>query len=684
MWVGSPEFWSCDSAVTSSLVFDFLPLGLAENSAFYDAMCGYEPCIGSMMLCCDELVNSDPSKMKKIFHVASEACTMYSSFHYKWTYYRDQYENATKNVINPSDITNYSLPVYGPTYPNMTDAILINKGYQYFYKNLDDATFYSIGIWVYFGLVILIAAFFKFLKRTGASQMLCNPLINIIRSYITLPAMIPDGHCSEQFGWKYFSFLLPNRIESLVGFGLTIVEIVFYCIPYHQKESAYLFTTSDQAWKRYVADRAGILSFGKVPLLILFAGRNNMLCFLTGIKYSSFIQYHKMVSRWMLIDALIHAVSYTIIEKGAYVAALKESYFACGVAASVIGGCMWLFSFHVFREYSYEIFLYFHIIMAIAFIIMCWYHCNTLGWGEWLITACCLWGVDRLIRVLRMTRFGYQTARFEIINETSYRVTVPRPKSFNSAPGQYGFVYFSDPFLFFQNHPFTLINNGDSITFYIKAKKGVTARIMKQLSKTREGTMLKKICIEGPYGDSSPVGRFDNTLLIAGGAGIPGVADYAMKLGAREELKMRIKFVWILQTLKGTETYIRDLVSKLRNTKVEVDLYLTQETSQSSNDVQRLLSQCVYCVSCDEELTSSSSENNKKRETSNIDFISINYGRPEMKDLLKEELESFGAGSLAIVSCGPGKMGDALRSAVSKEVLKSKSRIDFFDELQVW
>lgn len=45
---GSPEFWSCDSAVTSYLVFDFATNSTLEYAAYYDVMCGYDPCVGSI------------------------------------------------------------------------------------------------------------------------------------------------------------------------------------------------------------------------------------------------------------------------------------------------------------------------------------------------------------------------------------------------------------------------------------------------------------------------------------------------------------------------------------------------------------------------------------------------------------------------------------------------------------
>lgn len=62
---------------------------------------------------------------------------------------------------------------------------------------------------------------------------------------------------------------------------------------------------------RYVADRSGVLAFAHFPLIVLFAGRNNFLEYISGVKYTSFIMFHKWLGRMMFLDAMIHGSAYT-------------------------------------------------------------------------------------------------------------------------------------------------------------------------------------------------------------------------------------------------------------------------------------------------------------------------------------------------------------------------------------
>lgn len=50
-----------------------------------------------------------------------------------------------------------------------------------------------------------------------------------------------------------------------------------------------------------------------------------------------------------------------------------------------------------------------------------------------------------------------------------------------------------------------------------------------------------------------------------------------------------------------------------------------------------------------------------------------------MKELTDEK-----GPSVAVMSCGPPKMVDAIRNLVAKHLQESKGRVDLYEELQVW
>lgn len=85
-------------------------------------------------------------------------------------------------------------------------------------------------------------------------------------------------------------------------------------------------------------------------------------------------------------------------------------------------------------------------------------------------------------------------------------------------------------------------------------------------------------------------------------------------------------------------------------------------------------------MTCTKNFESFDSESDQKRDDY-VDFIHIKYGRPDIKNLLKENI---GENSCAIVSCGPDRLEDNIRAEFSIMIKSSKERLDLFDELQVW
>lgn len=59
---------------------------------------------------------------------------------------------------------------------------------------------------------------------------------------------------------------------------------------------------------RYLVDRAAILAVAQLPILILFAGRNNPVSFLTGMSFATSMVYHRWIARLVTLQILIHAM----------------------------------------------------------------------------------------------------------------------------------------------------------------------------------------------------------------------------------------------------------------------------------------------------------------------------------------------------------------------------------------
>lgn len=64
---------------------------------------------------------------------------------------------------------------------------------------------------------------------------------------------------------------------------------------------------------RYVADRTGILSFANLPLLWVFAGRNNVFIWATGWNFATFNLFHRHVAWIATLQAVAHTIAYLIL-----------------------------------------------------------------------------------------------------------------------------------------------------------------------------------------------------------------------------------------------------------------------------------------------------------------------------------------------------------------------------------
>lgn len=422
-------------------------------------------------------------------------------------------------------------------------------------------------------------------------------------------------------------------------------------------------------WQRFLGDRTGVMAFGKIPLLILFSGRNNFLLSITGWSQATFLHFHKVTALWMSLDTLIHSVAYSCYFHKTYATTIKKPYFFYGVAATVICFVMIGASVYPLRRAYYEYFLFFHVIFAIVFLAMCWYHCRTLGWMEWMIAACCVWFLERLIRFIRCTAFGYRKASISIAGDELMKIEVTKPAWWFHNPGTHCYIYFAN-WLFWENHPFTCVVENDKLCAYIKVKRGITYRVWNKLNKNG-GKMNWKICLEGPYGGNlAPcIKKYDDTLFLAGGSGVPGILEHAASVSAG-------KLIWITPTLSLVHAY-HTLIKKVN---IDIEVYVTRE--QNTNKT------CTIQDLCND--FESSSEDEKKsmeNEVAKVDGagqIKINYFRPDLREIIDSNVENSCANNVAIAACGPPRLMDEIRHVVSQRVTSWKKSIDFFDEFQTW
>ncbi|CAI4809207.1 BBM_1a_G0052070.mRNA.1.CDS.1 [Saccharomyces cerevisiae] len=567
--------------------------------------CTYEPALQSMLYCIYESLNEKGYSNKtfeKTFAAIKEDCA----------YYTDNLQNMTNadfyNMLNNGTtyIIQYSEGSANLTYPIEMDAqVRENYYYSYhgFYANYDIGHTYGGIICAYFVGVMILASILHYLSYTPFKTALFKQ--RLVRYFFW------------HTGIKYdpYNLIFDSRREQVA---------------------------------RYVADRSGVLAFAHFPLIALFAGRNNFLEFISGVKYTSFIMFHKWLGRMMFLDAVIHGAAYTsysVFYKD-WAASKEETYWQFGVAALCI---------------------------------------VELSGIEWIYAAIAIWTIDRLIRIVRLSYFGFPKASLQLVGDDIIRVTVKRPvRLWKAKPGQYVFVSFPHPLYFWQSHPFTvsdsIIKDGE-LTIILKEKKGVT-KLVKKYVCCNGGKASMRLAIEGPYGSSSPVNNYDNVLLLTGGTGLPGPIAHAIKLGKTSAAtgKQFIKLVIAVRGFNVLEAYKPELMC-LEELNVQLHIYNTMEVpALTPNDSLEISQQDEKADGKGVVVATTLEQSPNPVE---FDGTVFHHGRPNVEKLLHEVGDLNG--SLAVVCCGPPVFVDEVRDQTANLVLEKPAKaIEYFEEYQSW
>lgn len=629
------------------------------------------------------------------------------------------YENYTAKGYYNVSITspnhhNYSnnSNVFEPNLPkekmvNYTNSLKL--AIDQYLVNWDNTFYYGAGILGYWALVILIAAISNWTRALfpGLMTDLTGPLSNWWRQNISLPATFGSKKSQSSTLYRFLDFYIPSRFESIVITGFVIVCIITLSINTYFAQGDELIHSSYDARLRYVANRTGTNSTMMLPLVILFAGRNNILQFITGWNYTTFLTFHRHIARMMFAFVVIHAGCFTIALGSSYGPVMKLPFMIWGTAATVIAGLMLFQGMLYLRRKWYEVFLIGHIILAIFFIIGTWIHVVDFGYMWYIYAAIAFWGFDRFIRVARLLCFGFQLATITLLPGETMRVVISKPKDWVASPGSYVFVSFFTPKYFWQSHPFTISTSTEStITLYCKVKEGVTQALYKDLLNSPNKTIKIRAGVEGPYGELSGAKTAESAVFVAGGNGMPGMYSEATHLASRRSIRSskKIKLYWIVRDYRLVQWYYEEL-QLLQRTNIETVVYVTRPNDSleevasnftSSNFDEKScysLGDFKTMISCNSKYTLNLKKDNNnnnnyhhvkeliKDELSHILFVE---GRPNLQKMVEQELEEAGR-SIAFVTCGHPAMVDELRCQVIKVINNpEKKRVDFYDQLQGW
>lgn len=572
---------------------------------------------------------------------------------------------------------------------------LFANGFGIYLSNFNWSLFYGMGILAYWFAVLLFAAIVNwsiwfFPKITDGFS---GPLSGLFRRYISLSATIRRKKATElRIG--IIEGLIPSRIETILVLGWVILVSIAQAAQIRNIPNNPAFTNQWQGIARMVGDRSGITCCFMFPLLVLFAARNNVLQWITRWNFATFVMYHRWISRVTMLLVLIHGLAFTVSDviTNNYTSRMTQGLMKWGTLACISGMLMLFQGMLFFRRRWYEVFLGLHIFLAIMVLFGAWYHAGGLGYGVFFWIAVGLWILDWLIRIARIVAFGTPMATVTLMADETLRVVIPKPAHWKCVPGGHAFLYFMQPLCFWQSHPFTFTDSPvekNSIVLYLKVKGGITNRIYNNLLFCPGNSAKIRICVEGPYGEPSGARKYQNAVFIAGGNGIPGIYSECVDLERRHTERRNLKLVWVVREWKSISWFHYEL-KRLESTSIQTTVYVTSGGSGSSSTFGNVVSRVESTVSSmgDSKEVSSSSE-----QASYCDFLELIRellphvtfieGRPSMEELVRGEIADS-EGSIAFVSCGHPRMVDDLRYAVVHNLERSRHRVDFFEQLQVW
>jgi ferric-chelate reductase len=368
-----------------------------------------------------------------------------------------------------------------------------------------------------------------------------------------------------------------------------------------------------------LAIRAAWLALAQVPLLILLAGKNNLIGFVSGISYERLNVIHRWVARVLLFLVTLHVIFLHLAWNAYGLKDLEYATDSCiptGYAVYVILLWMNLSTLAPIRNFSYEFFVVQHVMTFFGFLVAIMFHLpsTALYSRVYIYIPIALFLVGRGIRAARFAWNNARPGRATIIalNGGVTRITVRTKAIHKWSPGAH--VFLSIPKLGpGQSHPATIASipssHSGNLVFILKGHKGFTSRLLKSatnstrsLLSTEEASAPRQTSepstyvalIDGPYGGShSDFCSFDTVFVISGSTGITFTLPILLDIAARAQNARlpvrRVTFLWIVKNTSWTSWTASELTSASQTLKaagidLSIKIHVTCDTKFTTGE----------------------------------------------------------------------------------------------------
>ncbi|THY21177.1 putative FRE family ferric-chelate reductase [Aureobasidium pullulans] len=617
-----------------------------------------------------------------------------------------------------------------PTGMNITEPVRLSRSFLDRVGNTLMAWEYEmnwhhqsgLALYGFWGLILGIATLCNVLKTPSTSSESTSQFTQSTWRWIQVNLIIPPAFGSHHQRLLFWC-TVPTRME-------TVVVATFYLLTTYLSVSHYrlIFNNiywddkSQQLW-RYVADRTGIMAYATLPLIWIFAGRNNVFMWATGLSYQAFNIYHRHIARAGTILAIVHSVVYTYLFVefegwSMFAREFTQLWLLLGVMATITMSLLLLFSVSWLRIKFYEIFLVLHIALSVITLVGCFLHTSIFNarYDAYLWPIVIVWALDRGLRLLRLICCNLQVRFSEKVISRTYTIASyskgsdvirldVRTDSFLATPaaGQFYYLYQPTTWQGYENHPFTLgawssssigsdeagssllrstgthddfdeedgafsaskrQSHGQTLTFWIRPYDGWTKRLRDSCLASPTYTTIPTILLEGPYGHHCPIATFNSVLLIAGGTGIASAVPYILEhIALSRSGKTATTQMHLLWTARQAsfihQVFARELRDVSHRDDFSTDLFFTRQNDSHTDDEEG------HDVALRTE---------------------IQQGRPDIAAAISKaamKAEMMGQ-RVAVLVCGPPAMADEARIAVHGVMKRGCFGIEYFEESFGW
>ncbi|KAF5515241.1 Ferric/cupric reductase transmembrane component B [Colletotrichum siamense] len=287
------------------------------------------------------------------------------------------------------------------------------------------------------------------------------PLPKLFKAKVSAAIIDPPLFGSRHQAPYFNMFIMPTRGQAMLIAYIVVLNFVLSGVDIQSAQpNAWWWDNQLQEVLTSVANRTGVLSFANVPLLILYAGRNNFLYWLTDWTQSTFMVMHRWTAYLCTLQAIMHSIIWLriYVVLGWHDSESKLAYWVWGIIATLAMSLLLPASAIPFRAKMYEMFFFWHIVLAVFSVVGCYLHIiyrfnHQWGYEIWMYIAIAVWGFDRVARLARMTRNGWRQAVVTVIDDEYVQVDIEGAKG-------YGHAYLYFPTLtwrIWESHPFSIM-----------------------------------------------------------------------------------------------------------------------------------------------------------------------------------------------------------------------------------